>query len=988
MAAPVSESVARQQAETFLAERGKMIAGMSAAPGRPTSPSQSDSNSNPEEPFAPYYAFNVGNDGGFVVVSGDDSVEPILGYADEGYIDLNDLPDGLQYMLDCYAASPARTPVIVQRTVRAPIAPLIETKWSQRDPYNRCTPYDSNANSHTPTGCVATAMAQVMKYWNWPQTACQPLPGYRPILSPNDTVAPVPATTFDWANMLPIHTGDESEAEQDAVAKLMEYCGKALQTRYRSSSSSAYAMSISYVLKTYFDYDPGVSFVHREHYSYAEWVELLYNELAAGRPLCYSGQSAGGGHSFVCDGYDSDDYFHFNWGWSGKSDGYFRLVDPNPYDQGTGGSSTDDGYSMDQRVTIGIQPSTQPSGKNYCLMLDEIYSYMRSGHQNIRFRLHSHCNGTNLFDMNLRLYNPDGTLHRDLWTWEQESIACFYATYLYYHFYDDNVADGTYQVRLFSRLHGESEWKECMGWESQPLTLTVTNGHDTTTTPHPAYIHPVDATFSVEGTPTVGSRLTVTAHLTGGEVDYNDNLILYVNGQKKMGLQAEIPAGETRDLVFWYVPTAAGNDTLKLYADEDFYYPIGSDTVITIQSAGEISDRVAMNKTFVVHNVKNKRLYGGHLQASVICSNPSADTTYIGSIYVYCFEKLPGATKWVNHAVANRDITVRPLGSVVFDIDEAGKVAGAQYALRAYTYRDTIGGSVWEYTTSDKYYMDAGYELFDAEGCSTLYPLSDTLNMGEATFADLRMLTDADTVNCFVPSSNPNCVYLLNDTATLAWAVGLPNSVQGGVADSITLLDGHAFFTPVEFTATNILYRRPYSVGAGTLCLPFDVPQVPGGLLAFEYEIPGDVVFSGVYHSLQANTPYLFIGDRHSTADSILLFVGSNATIQPSRVATRSGNYYTFSGSTFVMALEDVYVEGENGFSHQDYALSVPFRAWFRDSEITPYPVELLDLHLLPTDLHATEENGLSGKKFIRDGRLYLLRDGILYDALGRTVKR
>lgn len=982
VAAPVSESEAMGQAQAFLAGRGKGFSSLTMAPARRGIETEST---------APYYAFNVENDGGFVVVSGDDNLDPILGYADQGGIDLNNLPDGLQYMLDCYAAaSPARTPVVIHRTVRTPIAPLIQTKWYQYEPYNRFTPLYSDTTPNAPTGCAATVMAQVMKYWNWPQAACQPLPGYRPPVNPNDTIAPVPATTFDWANMLNTYSGSESEAEKDAVAKLMEYCGKSILMEYTPSYSSAYGMCLSYAFKTYFDYDPGVQLVSREHYSYAQWISLIYNELAEGRPVCYFGVSVGGGHAFICDGYDSDDYFHFNWGWGGTSDGYFRLVNPNPYNQGAGGSSTNDGFSMYESATIGIQPSTQPSGKNYCLILEDIYFEMQGGHQLTVFKLCSQKNGTNLFDINLRLYNPDGTLYRDLWTWEAETIELVHTRRPSYFFYDENIDDGIYQVKLFSRMTGESEWKECMDWEAQPITLTVTNGHDTTTTTHPAYFYPADATLSVEGNQQVDNQITVTAHVTGGDADYSDILVLRVNGWEVMGFQVDIPAHETRDVVFTYVPTAAGSDTLLLYAGE---VPIGSDTVIQIQAsdASQTSDQVALNTSFVIHNIDNNSLYGGRMQASIIFSNPSADTTYYGTVWIYLYEQLPGETRTIYYREGSRR-RVPPSDSLVIDLDQAGLVAGAQYYLATYVYRYTPNGYVWDYAQGDAYYMISGYEVFDAEGRSTLHPLRDTLNISDATFVDFSLLTEADTVNCFVPSSNPNCVYVLNDTATLSWAAGLTNIVRNGHTDSLTLTDGHAFFTPVEFTATNVQYSRPYRLGASTICLPFDVPQVPGGLFSFEYEVSGDVVFTGVYNSLEANTPYLFIGDRQSAADSVLLFIGENATIQPSKVAIWSGNYYNFCGSTYVMALEDVYVEGEgSGFSHQDFAVSQPFRAWFRDSEIAPYPVEMLDIRLLPTDVEIVEgqESKVKGRgeKFLRDGRLYIRCDGVIYDVLGRNVQ-
>jgi hypothetical protein len=351
-------------------------------------------------------------------------------------------------------------------------------------------------------------------------------------------------------------------------------------------------------------------------------------------------------------------------------------------------------------------------------------------------------------------------------------------------------------------------------------------------------------------------------------------------------------------------------------------------------------------------------------------------------------EYLPGGTAW-NRYTLNCYRRVPSADSLVIDIDEADLVGGAWYYLATYIYRETTDGYVWDVTASDYYCMNAGYEVYDAEGRPTLHLLRDTLNLGDATFVDFSLLTDADSVSCFIPSSNPNCVYVLNDTVTLPWAAGLRNVIRDGHADSITLVDGYAFYTPIEFTATSIRYKRPYRMGASTIYLPFDVPQVPGGLLSFEYEVPGDVVFTGVYYSLEANTPYLFIGDRQSAADSVLLFIGENATIEPSKVSSRCGNHYKFSGSTYVMALEDVYVEGEgSGFSHQDFAVSQPFRAWFRDSEIAPYPVEMLDIRLLPTDVENVrgQMEDVRCEKVLRDGVLYILYDGLLYDALGRKI--
>lgn len=345
------------------------------------------------------YVFNVDNNGGFVIVSNDDRTEPVLGYSDSGSFDPANMPENMRAWLQGYAdeiawlkehpdaaVSTSRRTGESESNIKTPIAPLVKTKWDQDEPYNNlCPEYETGKRSVT--GCVATAMAQVMNYHQWPQEKMKKdIPGYNKDYSGETcvSVASLTKTTFDWANMLndySVVNYDEDEAT--AVATLMHYCGASVKMNYGESSGSNTNM-VANALKTYFDYNSNtVKCVSRSDYSYENWIELIYYELSNGRPITYGGQSSGGGHEFVCDGYQGEDYFHINWGWSGTSDSYFKLAALDPDAQGIGGSSSMDGFHYGQDAVIGIQKSTE-SGTTLNIATNN-YSLSLSSYNSVSF---------------------------------------------------------------------------------------------------------------------------------------------------------------------------------------------------------------------------------------------------------------------------------------------------------------------------------------------------------------------------------------------------------------------------------------------------------------------------------------------------------------------------------------------------------------------------------------------------------------------------
>lgn len=333
----------------------------------------------------PFYIYNFEN--GFIIVSNEDAVYPVLGYSFEGnyndtlispefrkwietykkqirYVQINNIKatEEIKALWKNLQNDNNQNKLRTAKTTS--VKPLLQTNWDQKGNYYE-NPDDNLYNSKCPrkyfwsdralTGCVATAMAQIMKFHNFPAKGT----GFH---SYNHTEYGTLSANFsnsyyDWNNMPNQLYSFSSSQEIDAVSRLMLHCGISIDMGYGVKSSGISSLNpVSEALKRYFGYSNTVSFVERVNYSDEDWKNLIFKELDAGRPVEYAGIGNGGGHAFVCDGYDDNGFFHMNWGWSGVSNGYFLLDALDPNSLGAGGG--DGGYNSNQQAVIGIQPST------------------------------------------------------------------------------------------------------------------------------------------------------------------------------------------------------------------------------------------------------------------------------------------------------------------------------------------------------------------------------------------------------------------------------------------------------------------------------------------------------------------------------------------------------------------------------------------------------------------------------------------------------
>jgi hypothetical protein len=325
------------------------------------------SNSVQQSPF--YYVFNVANNQGYIIISGDQRARDVLAYSTNKSLLSNKIPDNLRYWLSVYENEirlVRQADVNIGRTTPGystyqTVAPLLGSiKWNQGDPYNlQCPEIDSN-NARAVTGCVATGMAQVMRYYQWPvQGSGQNSYSTHTLNIPLSV--DFSQTTYNWNMMTPTYSNSSSEDERQAVATLMYHCGVAVNMDYNTSSGAS-VTEMGRALHEHFNYDENIQLADRNYYNRQDWHQLILDELYAARPVLYSGSSSdNSGHLWVCDGVDQNGYLHFNWGWGGMSDGYFALTALNPGSLGTGGGIG--GYNYHQQITYGIEKpnaSSQP----------------------------------------------------------------------------------------------------------------------------------------------------------------------------------------------------------------------------------------------------------------------------------------------------------------------------------------------------------------------------------------------------------------------------------------------------------------------------------------------------------------------------------------------------------------------------------------------------------------------------------------------------
>ena len=985
-AGPVKLQSAKKTAGAFLKEKA----------GSPTIKSMDLAYRQPvpgNETKTACYIFNSTDGKGYVIVSGDDRTEQVLGYSPTGHIDPAAMPDNMKYYLDELAkeiasmGSAATAPTIAKKSMRrAPvkraIAPLLTTHWNQDSPFNDMAPTVNNGTKHCVTGCVATAMAQVMNFYKYPKATIAEIPGYTSE-SYGFKIDSIPAgATIDWDNMADTYDNNSTAAQCAAVAKLMYLCGVSARMDYGPSASGA-SSSVNPFIK-YFGFSNQARLRLKTDYTSLEWFNLIYDELASGYPM----YSAGGGHAYVIDGYDGNNMFHFNWGWGPGSDGYYLLSAISEYyPDGNAGNSTS--YTSGQDIITGLRiPSDEsPMPASTVKLLS--------------------CENDST--LNVLVYHPAGLaeefgigigyLKDDL---SVVPISAYYDEWPYiangtvskkHPFTIRGLSKGSYRVVAIKKSEGSNVWK---AGENSDLYFADVTIDDKGTVKTKMYGYTTDIkadTMIFVNDPTFGSN-KVQAYITKNTDDgktFDGDITLYsikktIYDEHSWSTSFHeldcksiiIKDNETKCLDFnaylsgtYYGGSDADSTfTFRLYQGDFQGKQIGEYKVLVKKpKAQKYSKNLAMTLTPTIEsfNAAGNYHYGKTLKMKVKVVNEN-DSDYVGYVEAKVIIGTRSATDYESIRVPAGGQTEVELDINPYYIPNN---TNATWKLELSNYSYISGNIIYSSKESDKIRYSTfepiefthrpGIEVFYDDGSSKCFEATSSYSAPKnATAIDIR----EQNVLKSLTLANPNCLVFADDTSGTPSGV-TANIVKSGKSDNVTLTDGYSFATPEKFTATNISYTRTFtkgyrSDGTGwtTISLPFDVSgvKVKSGskqtaidwfhsatdkgksfwLREFWADDAPMMRFAPADKML-ATRPYIISfpdsksGIGKTLTGKPVTFYGTEATIKPNQHCQTLGYTYRFIGvtspSTVTMGFG--HTDGDTLFVKKSALAVKPFRAYF-----------------------------------------------------------
>ncbi|MBR6488941.1 MAG: C10 family peptidase [Muribaculaceae bacterium] len=976
-AAPVTQEKAQQEVSKFLLSKQKTSSNIVLA--------SKAYKKTKAATTAAYYVFNIGNKQGWVIVSGDDRTNPILGYSDEGYFDEARIPANMKAWLDEYALQITQLdevdPSMLKSVLAAPkaenvvdtrnsIAPMLTTKWDQATPYwNECPQFMNGETEEEGyelayTGCVATSMSQLMKYYNYPEQTTQVIPSYTFTYSDGNynyatvQMEELPITTFDWAHMKDTYTGAEDEIYTSAVAHLMYYVGCAIKSQYGTSSTGAYTDDIPGGFEL-FGY--GSKLAYRNDYTQDVWDEMVYQELAAGRPMIYNGTAgSGGGHSFVCDGYEYGNYFHINWGWGGLGNGYFQLAVMNPYASGIGGSSSAEGYNMKQNIVYNVIPGgANPSGGGdeeapvlTCTAVSGPSAWDRDGlsypfkiykSKIVKVSYSDHANSGKKFKTALALYDPN----TDSFTICENSEGNGYFTVTtsalgetrqFGSGIQSNASNvikfgagltGTYHLVGAYQLEGTSEWKLMKESDRHYLEVVMTN-YSATGSAHPV-INLQTTNWEFTGGEKVGVKEQVNVTVKNNSVDrFFGDLYLDFGGQQideysqyTTVVTGEVMPGEESVITFNVTPTSSGTKSVKLMRLDSYgdLITIGTGSVTIAQSseAQELNLSVVIQAENATTQPSASNIFGeiydSHARFSATITNHSnGDYSKYVLAPLFIIKKNEDGTvaggSMVTYKQSALSLAAGESKTLYFDFDNLAY--GSTYAMNIYARNyvpDNEEGTHVENIVQpgQSVYYDIlpGVITWTANGERTGYqPIEGFQIANNVAAVSLEGLTLINVV----PNSNPNTLYFIDEGATAPASLNGCNIVAGPTASSIALTDGYPYFTPQSFTAQNISYTRIFDKARqdgvaenwSTIVLPF----TPTACSASSNDMwierfaqeEDGVAVFSEVENIEANVPYIIAINKAAN------LINTPITWSAANVLLKAEPIAYTSGKTYLMA--------------------------------------------------------------------------------------
>lgn len=878
---------------------------------------------------------------------------------------LQDYANQIKYIQD-NNISPKTSLLTATASTKTDVSYLCKTKWDQANPYN----YYLSGNY---TGCVATAMSQVMYYWQWPQSATSTIPAYTVSGKTYSALDPV---TFNWSKMQTTYNSGDYE-DGHAVATLMEYVGHGVKMQYSTSGSGAYETDIINALKNYFGYTSPMKLLYRSELSATEWQDTIYNNLKNSLPVIMCGSNSEGGHCFVCDGYstqytnqtDGSGYYHINWGWSGSYDGYFDLEVMTP--EGTGsGASGSDGYTSNRSIVLNIYNPNKtvpvsaadsiPLAIKSVRLLNADSTLTRASrvvNADASARLFmpisvdsagTYTTGIGLYDLSDNLISVYGSRSRSLTTDGSYVMGSVN--------FGAEIPYGTYKMYPVFK-NTKNEWTKVNSATHRYVTANVKS----------------DGT-SISFRPSRGVSAVISQTSSGsdwwGDTSYTQTLTITNNGTEAFTGAIYVICGNT-------VTDEVDVEDLAVGASKSYdvtsYIGSGSDMSkysVFVTGSLYLTDLLWTNVSDIIdygfdssNDWDGTTLIGNTLNFKITPVNlgsSASSQTITATLY-----KKRG-TKLSNGTAKSQSVSIPAFSQTEASFDFTGLTYGTTYDMvisyksEGSTVKDTI--SSYGYTIVPSYGIvikgNSTYEIAsDASASSWSIP-------SDAYYVDARNSQKSSSIK---PNSNPNCLYLLASGATTPSNLSGYNVVVGSTAENITLKDGYDFYSPIDFTATKINYLRTFANGYNggeaanweTMLLPFDVTSATVGgttkdwfhsksdtgknfwVLNFGSESDNTVVFNYA-NTIVANTPYIIAvpGDKWGAtwnlAGKEISFNGSNASIKAtSKGVTTFGadKKYDFIGRSYSSTHKMIYALNDAGSNFANLNLSStnisPFRAYF-----------------------------------------------------------
>ena len=945
-AEPVTPEQALQQARQFLQQKqrtcdatpvkSQFAIRKSQISARPKDACyQRDARIHESQPtLPPYYIFNTEGGQGFVIIAGDDRAETILGYTDQGTFDPTNVPEGLDWLLTSYTdqmealvpdASPSgKRPSPSHVAPRTPVPPLLPFLWNQGEPYNiLCPRYlnrDGSEGDRSATGCVATAVAQVMGYYRYPDATQRYIPAYTVDYDTDEGKKTVRmqgvqrGATIDWDNILPVYDGNSTARQDTAIAELMLYVGLGSKMSYGASSATFLSTACD-ALVNYFGYDDGTHIESRGNYTIAGWHDLLYNELATGHPIAFSAVNSGGGHAFVLDGCDAEGLFHVNWGWGGLDNGYFR-IDVLAPDVGTGigASPTPDGYNMGQEAIIGMQlpDDIKADPVQPCLTANDWE--LRPG--NVFFANFVNWTGINTtWDMGIGYADADGNIVPIGNKATAQINANYYSGQ---SFTITGLPAGTYHVVPISKRASTNNWLSHVNPDIRYVLVTVDDSGQTTVELRP--IESIEVTgINFPGNHRTGDRQTVRATFRNLGDEYFREVHLFASTTDYMGeslgrTALTMEEGGEGTTSFFFTPDHAGTWNVWLCLDDRGNH-ILAQTTVDISDEGTAG---GYNLRYVSHTVTNRsngNVYGNRMHGKVNILNQATET-FDGNVRLWLFKQADNGG-FYGDASVYRHITVEPrkTATVTYAFDDLQ--LGANYVM-SILYEE--GGDI----------QDGGLKNMGRTQAGVVYWQQDLTLSGMAPAATISIPNGAATVDFSCaqnavktvrPNSNPNALYLFPEGSTVPDGLEEANVVVGSQAGTIRLSDGYTFYTPVAFTAAEAVYERPTTDDGSwqTLTLPFAPQQLPEGLkvLALTGETTNQLPYFTATTDVLPYVPYLVSSNAASTPSEAYRFTAANAKFPTTTLSNVANGIaagipvvtdnYRFIGTTIKTRLSGLY---------------------------------------------------------------------------------